>query len=90
MLRFDQPLLEEIKQNYNRFKRVLVFTEMHKDVFYQFPKLKVELVKMKALMEKIDENFLDQGDENLIELINSKNILVEYAKYMEKKEGKNY
>ena len=88
MLRFDQPLLEEIKQNYNRFKRVLVFTEMHKDVFYQFPKLKVELVKMKALMEKIDENFLDQGNENLIELFNSRNLLVEFVKYMEKTEGK--
>ncbi len=79
---------EEIKRNYNRYKRVHIYTEMHKDVFYQFPKLKAELVKMKALMEKIDENFLDQNDENLIELFNSKIFLVEFAKYMEKKEGK--
>lgn len=75
-------MTEEQKNQYEMFKRVLTFLEMHKKELNEYPELWEVVEKFKVKIRQLDEIILSSSETTPddLELIRSMDTLLEFAK----------
>ncbi len=73
---------KEQKLQYELFKRVLAFLEMHRDIINAIPEFQASVEKYRNKLNKIDEILLTSGEATPDEqdLVRNMNTLLELAK----------